>query len=59
MNLYRGFDAEPLLLDTNYLSGLFRRELSEAVERIFVTSSQSEFEAAEYSLAASPGKVIS
>ena len=59
MNFYRAFDAEPLLLDTNYLSGLFRRELSEAAERIFVASSQPYVEAAEYGLAASPGKVTS
>jgi len=59
MNFYRAFDAEPLLLDTNYLSGLFRQELSEAAERIFAPSSQPQVEAAEYRLAATPGKVIS
>jgi UDP-GlcNAc:undecaprenyl-phosphate/decaprenyl-phosphate GlcNAc-1-phosphate transferase len=35
LNLYRGFDAEPLLVDTNYLSDLFRREFTEAAARIF------------------------
>ena len=35
LNLYRGFDSEPLLLDINYLSDLFRRELTDAAERIF------------------------
>ena len=59
MNFYRAFDADPLLVDTNYLSGLFRRELSEAVERILTASSQPAFEASEYSLAASPGKITS
>ena len=39
-------------------TGLFRRELSEAAERIFTASSQLEVEEAEYSIAASPGKVI-
>ncbi|HET6892848.1 MAG TPA: MraY family glycosyltransferase [Pyrinomonadaceae bacterium] len=57
MNLYRAFDADPLLIDTNYVSGLFRRELSEAAERIFIASSRPEFEAAEYTLAASPGRL--
>jgi UDP-GlcNAc:undecaprenyl-phosphate/decaprenyl-phosphate GlcNAc-1-phosphate transferase len=35
INLYREFDAEPLLVDINYLCDLFRQELSEAAERIF------------------------
>ncbi len=35
LNLYRGFDAEPLLVDTNYLSDLFRREFTNAAARIF------------------------
>ncbi|HKG80131.1 MAG TPA: hypothetical protein VKA78_11945, partial [Pyrinomonadaceae bacterium] len=34
LNLYRGFAAEPLLVDTNYLSDLFRREFTEAAARI-------------------------
>lgn len=35
INLYREFEAEPLLVDINYLCDLFRQELSEAAERIF------------------------
>jgi UDP-GlcNAc:undecaprenyl-phosphate GlcNAc-1-phosphate transferase len=35
MNLYREFDSGDLLVDMNYLSELFRRELTEATERIF------------------------
>jgi len=35
VNLYRDFDSEPLLVDTNYLSDLFRREFTEAAARIF------------------------
>ena len=35
LNFYRGFDAEPLLVDTNYLSNLFRREFTDAAARIF------------------------
>ena len=34
INLYRHFEREPLLVDTNYLSGIFRRELSCAAERL-------------------------
>jgi len=35
LNLYRGFESEPLLVDTNYLTDLFRREFTEAAARIF------------------------
>jgi UDP-GlcNAc:undecaprenyl-phosphate GlcNAc-1-phosphate transferase len=35
LNFYRSVDSEPLLVDTNYLSDLFRREFTEAAERIF------------------------
>lgn len=34
INLYRLFNDPPLLLDTNYLSGLLRNDLAEAVSRI-------------------------
>jgi UDP-GlcNAc:undecaprenyl-phosphate/decaprenyl-phosphate GlcNAc-1-phosphate transferase len=34
INFYHDFDGETLLVDTNYFSNLFRRELTEAVERI-------------------------
>lgn len=34
INLYRLFNDPPLLLDTNYLSGLLRRDLAEAAQRI-------------------------
>ncbi|HLA09948.1 MAG TPA: MraY family glycosyltransferase [Pyrinomonadaceae bacterium] len=34
MNLYRRFNSAPLLIDTNYLSGIFRQELSSAAERV-------------------------
>ncbi|MBA2528087.1 MAG: hypothetical protein H0V18_20230 [Pyrinomonadaceae bacterium] len=34
MNLYREFENDPLLVDMNYLSKLFRGQLSEAGERI-------------------------
>jgi UDP-GlcNAc:undecaprenyl-phosphate GlcNAc-1-phosphate transferase len=41
LNLYRGFDAEPLLVDTNYLSDLFRREFTDAAARIFTLHEKS------------------
>jgi UDP-GlcNAc:undecaprenyl-phosphate GlcNAc-1-phosphate transferase len=34
LNLYRGFQSDPLLVDTNYLSDLFRREFTDAAARI-------------------------
>lgn len=34
INLYRACDGDPLLLDVNYLSGLFRTELAEAANRV-------------------------
>ncbi len=34
LNLYRGFESEPLLVDTNYLSDLFRREFTDAAARV-------------------------
>ena len=35
LNFYRRIDSEPLLVDTNYLADLFRREFTEAASRIF------------------------
>jgi len=40
INLYRTFDSTPLLVDMNYLSDLFRHELSAAAERIVETPSR-------------------
>lgn len=40
INLYRAFDAEPLLLDINYLFGFLRNDLAAAVSRILQTSEQ-------------------
>jgi len=34
INFYRELDSEPLLVDTNYLADLFRREFTEAAVRI-------------------------
>jgi hypothetical protein len=35
INLYREFGGEGLLLDVNYLSNLFQKELALAAERVF------------------------
>ena len=35
LNFYRSIDSEPLLVDTNYLTDLFRREFTDAAARIF------------------------
>ena len=40
INLYREFTSDPLLVDMNYLSDLFRQELSEAAERVLRASEQ-------------------
>ncbi len=40
INLYRPFQDPPLLLDTNYLSGLLHKQLSEAAGRILAFHSQ-------------------
>ena len=41
LNFYRSIDSEPLLMDTNYLADLFRREFTDAAARIVKTSSLS------------------
>jgi hypothetical protein len=35
MSFYRGVEGEPLLVDMNYLTDLFRREFTDAAARIF------------------------
>ena len=40
LNLYRPFSDPPLMLDTNYLSGLLRTDLSEAAGRILNSHTQ-------------------
>ncbi|HEY3579694.1 MAG TPA: hypothetical protein VGK82_04095, partial [Pyrinomonadaceae bacterium] len=42
VNFYRSFNSEALLLDTNYLSDLFRRELTDTVARILKVDEVSE-----------------
>ena len=42
INLYREFGGDGLLMDVNYLSNLFQRELALAAERIFARASAGE-----------------
>ena len=42
LNFYRSLDGEALLVDTNYLSDLFRREFTDAAARIFSSHEQHE-----------------
>lgn len=57
MNLYRRFDSEPLLVDMNYLSGLFRQELSLATERILERASEESVTETARPMTASAGKI--
>jgi len=56
MNLYRPFNDPPLLLDTNYLSGLLRTDLSEAAQRI-LDSHENRLATSEVTIPATAGKV--
>ena len=46
LNFYRSLDSEPLLVDTNYLADLFRREFTDATARILVLHEEPVTEAA-------------
>ena len=52
LNLYRGLDADELLLDFNYLCRLFQRETAQAAERIFGGEAARERDAARDVVAA-------
>ena len=41
LNLYRGFDADLLLFDVNYLTTVFQPAVARATERIFATARES------------------
>ena len=42
INLYREFGGDGLLMDVNYLSNLFHKELALAAERIFTKASAAK-----------------
>jgi hypothetical protein len=56
INLYREFDSEPLLVEMNYLSDLFRREMSAATERV-LAAGQNRAAEPKLGLSASAGKM--
>jgi hypothetical protein len=46
LNFYRSADSEPLLVDTNYLADLFRREFTDATARILAVHEEPVAQAA-------------
>ncbi len=56
LNFYHSLDGETLLVDTNYLSDLFRREFTDAVARI-LTSHEMPVKSAAMAMEATAGKV--
>ena len=58
MNLYRAFESDPLLVDMNYLSELFRRQLSEAGERILNAFDEETVDTGELAMTVGAGKSI-
>jgi hypothetical protein len=58
MNLYRAFESDPLLVDMNYLSELFRGQLSEAGERILKAFAEETVDTSELVMTVGAGKSI-
>ena len=58
MNLYRAFESDPLLVDMNYLSELFRGQLSQAGERILQTFAEQPADKDELAMTMGAGKRI-
>jgi UDP-GlcNAc:undecaprenyl-phosphate GlcNAc-1-phosphate transferase len=56
ISFYRPFEAEPLLVDTNYIVGLFRAELTRAAERI-LTAETIAPEVANLAITVNTGKI--
>jgi UDP-GlcNAc:undecaprenyl-phosphate/decaprenyl-phosphate GlcNAc-1-phosphate transferase len=56
INLYRAFESDPLLVNMNYLSELFRRQLSEAGERILNAFDEESLDDGELAMTVSAGK---
>ena len=57
INFYRAFADEPLLLDTNYLVGLFRHELAEATIRVLAPH-ENAAEIRGLAMTANAGKIL-
>lgn len=56
LNLYRSVDSEPLLVDTNYLSDLFRREFTDAAARIFTSQDRPTVQSSSLAFVATDGR---
>ena len=56
LNLYRDFESGTLLVDTNYVSDLLRRELTDATERVFSSYASSPV-VGELSMTARAGNI--
>jgi UDP-GlcNAc:undecaprenyl-phosphate GlcNAc-1-phosphate transferase len=56
MNLYREFEKDPFLVDINYLSELFRGQLSEAGERILSGFAEEAVDTGNIALGVGAGK---
>jgi hypothetical protein len=56
MNLYREFEKDPFLVDINYLSELFRGQLSEAGERILSGFAEEAVDTGNLALGVGAGK---
>ncbi len=58
INLYHSYDGERLLVDLNYLSGPFRKELSEAAARAFTAHVSPAAASAELRMSVSAGNTL-
>ena len=55
LNFYRSAGSEPLLVDTNYLSDLFRREFADAAARIFAAHEEPVVQSSSLAFVATDG----
>jgi hypothetical protein len=58
VNFYHNLDGESLLVDTNYLSNLFRSAFTEAVERIITHYEPATTVTTEVAMKAAAGEAI-
>jgi UDP-GlcNAc:undecaprenyl-phosphate GlcNAc-1-phosphate transferase len=56
LNLYRSVDSEPLLVDTSYLSDLFRREFTEAAARLVTQHDLPAIQSSSLAFVATDGR---
>jgi UDP-GlcNAc:undecaprenyl-phosphate GlcNAc-1-phosphate transferase len=56
LNLYRSVNSEPLLVDTSYLSDLFRREFTDAAARILTAQDRPTVQSSNLAFVATDGR---